>query len=175
MDKQALLQMWDHVRQVNGVGLRLFESLPEDKLDTTVIPGMRTPKQLAVHMYGQILREVAEGTVTGTITNECEKNEKQIAADLKTKADMLRYCHECWNAADKAVRSLPDDRIMGMTATPWGMSFPGFMAFTVMSEEYLHHRGQLYVYARALGVAPPHNWSFGENAEAFRPAAAAGA
>jgi uncharacterized damage-inducible protein DinB len=173
MNKQAVLQTWDHIRQVNGIGLRLIEALPENKLDATVIPGMRTPKELAVHMYGQVLREVAEGTVTGTITDNCEKNEKQIAAGLKTKADLMRYCMECWNAADKAVRSLSDDRILAMTATPWGMSFPGFVAFTLMSDEYVHHRGQLYAYLRTLGVTPPHMWSFRENAEAFRPAAVA--
>lgn len=173
MTKQTVLQIWDHIRQVNGVGLRLLESIPEDRLDATVIPDMRTPKELAVHMYGQILREVAEGTVSGTITDECEKHEKEIAAGLKTKADLMRYCLECWNAADAAVRALPEDRVTGMTATPWGMRFPGFVAITLMSDEYLHHRGQLYAYARALGVAPPHNWSFGQNAEAFRPAAAA--
>lgn len=173
MNKQAVLQQWDHIRQVNGIGLRLIEALPEDKLATTVIPGMRAPKELVVHMYGQVLREVAEGTVSGTITNHCEQNEAQIAGGLKTKADLLRYCHESWDAADKAVRSLPDDRIMGMTATPWGMSFPGFVAFTLMSDEYVHHRGQLYAYLRTLGVTPPHMWSFRENAEAFRPMTAA--
>lgn len=175
MNKQSVLQTWDHMRQVNGVGLRLIEALPEDKLDTTVIPGMRTPKELVVHMYGQVLREVAEGTVTGTITDNCEKNEKQIVAGLKSKADLMRYCHECWDAADKAVRSLPEERVMGMTSTPWGMSFPGFVAFTLMSDEYIHHRGQLYAYLRTLGVKPPHLWSFGENAEAFRPATAGAA
>jgi uncharacterized damage-inducible protein DinB len=173
MNKQAVLQTWDHIRQVNGIGFRLIEALPENKLDATVIPGMRTPKELVVHMYGQVLREVAEGTVSGTITNNAEKNEKQIVGGLKTKNDLLRYCHECWDAADKAVRSLPDDRIMGMTATPWGMSFPGFVAFSLMSDEYIHHRGQLYAYLRTLGVTPPHMWSFQENAEAFRPLAAA--
>jgi uncharacterized damage-inducible protein DinB len=175
MDKQAVLHIWDHIRQVNGVGLRLIETLPENKLDAIVIPGMRTPKELVVHMYGQVLRESAEGTVTGRITDNCERNEKQIAAGLKTKADLMRYCLECWNAADKAVRFLPEDRIMGMTSTPWGMSFPGFVAFTLMSDEYIHHRGQLYAYLRTLGGAPPHVWSFGENAEAYRPMATASA
>jgi uncharacterized damage-inducible protein DinB len=173
MNKQAVLQIWDHIRQVNGIGLRLIEALPENKLDTTVIPNMRTPKELAVHMYGQVLREVAEGTVRGTITDETEKHEKQIAAGLKTKADLMRYCLDCWNAADSAVRALPEDRVMGMTATPWGRSFPGFVSFMLMSDEYIHHRGQLYAYLRALGVAPPHMWSFGENAGAFRPEVAA--
>lgn len=173
MNKQAVLQMWDHIRQVNGVGLRAIELIPEDKLEATVIPGMRTPKEVIVHMYGQIIREIAEGAVSGTITDQNEKNEKQVVAGLKTKADLLRYCHECWAAGDAAVQSMPESRVMGMTATPWGMSFPGFVAFTIISDEYVHHRGQLYAYLRTLGIAPPHMWSFAENAEAFRPKAMA--
>lgn len=172
MNKQTVLQIWDHIRQVNGVGMRLFDQIPEGKLDATVIPGMRTPKELAVHMYGQILRECAEGMVSGTITNETEKREKQIAAGLATKADLTRYCLDCWNAADAAIRSLPEERLGAMTATPWGMSFPGFVVLTVISDEYIHHRGQLYAYVRMLGIEPPRNWSFGDNAEAFRPAVA---
>src|SRR5689334_14315601 len=173
MNKQSVLMKWDHIRQVNGVGLRLIEAIPDAKLDATVIPGMRTPKELVVHMYGQVLREVAEGTLSGTITDECEKNEKQIAAGLKTKAELLQYCHECWNAADKAVRALPEERVAGMTATPWNMNFPGFVSFSLISDEYIHHRGQLYAYLRALGTAPPSLWSFADNAEAFRPMATA--
>ena len=173
MNKQSVLQTWDHIRQVNGVGLRVVETIPEAHLDATVIPGMRTPKRVIVHMYGQIIREIAEGAVSGTITDENEHHEAEIAAGLKTKADLLRYCHECWAAADAAVQSMPEERVMGMTATPWGMSFPGFVAFTIISDEYIHHRGQLYAYLRTLGVAPPFMWSFAENAEPFRPKATA--
>ena len=173
MNRQALLQSWDHLRQANGVGLRAIELIPEGKLDAEVIPGMRTPKQLVVHMYGQVLREVTEGALKGQITDESEKNEKRIAAGLKTRADLLRYCHDCWNAADRATNSMTDEKLMVTTSTPWGMSFPAFVAYTLIHDEYFHHRGQLHVYLREMGIAPPHLWSFGENAEAFRPKAGA--
>jgi uncharacterized damage-inducible protein DinB len=175
MNKQALLQMWDHVRQVNGVGLRLIELVPDAKLDAAVIPGMRTPKQLAVHMYGQVVRGIAEGALRGEITDEYEKSEQQTAAGLKTKADLLNYCRQCWDAADRATRAMTDERLMAITKTPWGMSFPGFVAYTIMSDEYIHHRGQLYAYVRTLGIQPPHLWHFNENAEAFRPGVTASA
>jgi len=171
MNKQVLLQMWDHFRQANGVGMRVIEMLPEDKLDATVIPGMRTPKQLVVHLYGQVVREIAEGALQGRISDATEQNEKQIAAGLKTKADLLRWCRECWDAADRATHAMTDDKLMAMTTTPWNMSFPAFVAYTIMSDEYFHHRGQIYAYLRALGLTPPHMWSFGENAEPFRPMA----
>ena len=128
MNKQALMQIWDHFRQANGVGLRSIEMIPETKLDATVIPGMRTPKELAVHMYGQVIREVAEGALNGEIRNEAEKNEKQIAAGLKTRAELLRYCRECWSAADRATSAMTDERLKKLTKTPWGMEFPALFA-----------------------------------------------
>lgn len=171
MNKQAVMQMWDHFRQANGVGLRAIEMFPENKLDATVIAGMRTPKELVVHLYGQVVREVGEGALKGRITDESEKNEKQIASSLKTKADLLKYCHDCWNAADKATLAMTDEKLAAMTTTPWGMSFPAFVAYTLMSDEYFHHRGQIHAYLRVLGITPPHIWHFDENAEAFRPRA----
>jgi hypothetical protein len=36
-----------------------------------------------------------------------------------------------------------------------------------MNDEFVHHRGQLYVYARLFSVAPPFIWSFGENGSEF--------
>jgi uncharacterized damage-inducible protein DinB len=41
--------------------------------------------------------------------------------------------------------------------------------FVLMNEEFLHHRGQLYAYARALGVEPPMVWDFANNEPAFQP------
>jgi uncharacterized damage-inducible protein DinB len=39
----------------------------------------------------------------------------------------------------------------------------------MLSDEFLHHRGQLYVYARAAGGEPPFVWSFDKNAPEFAP------
>ncbi len=175
MNRQAVLQSWDQLRMAQGVGLRAIGMIPEDRLGATVIPGMRTPKELAVHMYGQVLREVAEGAQQGEITNETEKNEKQIAAGIGTRQELLDYCQTCWDAADRAVHAMTDEKLMVMTPTPWGMSFPAFVAFSLSQTEYVHHRGQVYAYLRTLGITPPHIWHFNENAEAFRPKAAVSA
>lgn len=52
--------------------------------------------------------------------------------------------------------------------TPWNMTFPGHVGFNILNDEFVHHRGQLYAYARVCGVAPPYMWSFGENAAEYR-------
>lgn len=71
--------------------------------------------------------------------------------------------------ADAAVAAIGDGELNVTVATPWKMSFPGWVGFAMMNDELLHHRGQLHVYARLCGVAPPFIWSFGDNAAEFRP------
>jgi uncharacterized damage-inducible protein DinB len=160
--------MWDMMRQRHGITLRLIESLPEDKLHTRPIPEMRTPVELIVHTYDVVVKATPEGVVNGKVTAD-ESAEKNIAPTLKTKKDLLQFVETCWNAGDKAAKATTDAHLEAMVPTPWGMSLPGFALYGVVNDEYLHHRGQLYAYARALGVAPPMIWDFAGNDTAFQP------
>jgi len=63
----------------------------------------------------------------------------------------------------------PDAQLNAMVKTPWNWTFPGWVGFDIMNDEFLHHRGQLYAYARVCGIAPPFIWGFAENAPEFRP------
>ena len=68
------------------------------------------------------------------------------------------------------VARIGDAELQAIASTPWRMSWPGWVGFSIMNDEFVHHRGQLYVYARLFSVAPPFIWSFGENTAEFRPA-----
>jgi uncharacterized damage-inducible protein DinB len=168
MNKQGLISMWDMFRQKHGITLRLIEALPEDKLHTRPIPGMRTPAELVVHMYDIVVKGIPEGVSKGQVTTD-ESTEKAIAESLKTKRDLLNFVEECWNTGDRAATATTDQQLAAMIPTPWGKSMPGYTLYGVIGDEYLHHRGQLYAYTRALGVTPPEVWDFAHNAEAFRP------
>jgi len=168
MNKNTLIGMWDMLRQKHGITLRLIESLPEDKLHTHPIAGMRTPAELIVHLYDIVVRGTPEGVVNGKVTVD-ESAEKALAASLKSKKDLLKFVEDCWAAGTKAAQATTDEKLAAMVPTPWGMSLPGFALHGVVNDEYLHHRGQLYAFARALGVEPPMLWDFDKNAEAYRP------
>lgn len=66
------------------------------------------------------------------------------------------------------VSKLTDAHFAAMVPTPWGKPFPGAMIMSFVPDEFLHHRGQLYAYARALGVEPPMMWDFEHNAPEFQ-------
>lgn len=165
MNKQTLARRWDHVRQQYGVYLRLLEALPEDRLHDHPIAGMRTPAELIAHTSGAIVRDIARGIATGEIKHSEE--EAKAASKLTTRAEVVAYARKCWDEAAKSIGRVGDSELDAMVATPWNMSFPGSAAFTILTDEFLHHRGQLYAYVRACGGETPFLWSFDENAPGF--------
>lgn len=171
MSKETLDETWEHFRQKYGVYLRLLEAMPEDRLGAHPIPGMRSPAELAVHVSGTIVRDIMEGVAKGEITAD-ESAEDATAAKLGGKAALLAFARECFARADAAVKRIGDRELAAMVPTPWNATWPGWLAVLIMGDEFMHHRGQLYAFARALGVEPPFMWSYGDNAPEFRPAAA---
>lgn len=165
MNKSALTSLWSHFRNKYGIYLRLLEALPEDKLHEHVIPGMRTPAELAAHASGAIVREIAKGIESGEIKNA--PPEAEVAAGLKTREDLLAFAHECWTEADGHIESVGDDDLSRIVKTPWGVEFPGSACVYMINDEFTHHRGQLYAYARVCGVEPPFMWSFEDNPPGF--------
>jgi uncharacterized damage-inducible protein DinB len=172
MNKQSLSMIWDHLRQMNGINVRLLANLPADKLDSHPIPKMRTPKELMVHLYGSVIQSIAVGVTAGEFT---EVDEPAIAASLKTKDDLIRYCNDCWTAADRSISSATEAQLAAMVKTPWNTSMPGSYCVQVIRDELTHHRGQLFCYLRALGQDVPMMWDFEHNAPEFQPKAHAGA
>jgi uncharacterized damage-inducible protein DinB len=172
VNKQALDQMWDQFRQKYGVYLRVLEAIPADRYPTHPVAGMRTPMELAVHVSGTCVRAIAEGVAKGRITVD-EAGEGKVAADLGNKAALIAFARESFDQATAAVARIGDAELAAMVPTPWGSSWPGAVAFHVMNDEFTHHRGQLYAFARASGVEPPFLWGYGENAPEYRPRAVA--
>lgn len=172
MTKQTLLMIWDHMRQMNGITMRLIDNLPADKLDSKPILNMRSPKELVVHLYLGSTRAVAEGVVAG----EIKKADEKTACDaIKTKADLVRFATDCWTAATRAIDLTTDSQLAAMVKTPWGGSRPGHVCIQVIRDEMTHHRGQLFTFVRALGQDVPMMWDFEHNAPEYQPKQHAGA
>jgi len=168
MNKTAVGQSWNQFRQKYGVYLRLIEGLPEDRLHSHLVSGMRTSAQLVAHTSGSIVRDIAQGVAKGAITAD-ESSEESVAAGFETKDEMLAFARACWDEANAAVSAIGDAELQAMVPTPWNMTFPGWMGFHIMGDEFLHHRGQLYAFARICGVEPPFIWGFDQNAPDFQP------
>jgi uncharacterized damage-inducible protein DinB len=170
VNKQALDQMWDQFRQKYGVYLRVLEAIPADRYSTHPVPGMRTPAELAVHISSTCVRDIAEGVAKGQITVE-EGSEDSLAAELGNKASLIAFARECFDRANSAVERIGDAELAAMVPTPWGASWLGAVAFHIMNDEFVHHRGQLTAFIRVCGGEPPFMWGYADNAAEFRPRA----
>ena len=169
MNRQTFTTYWGHIREMSGIAMRLIEQLPADQLDARPIRNMRSAKELVVHLYGAMVKPVTLGIASGTIE---QPDENQVAATIKTKDELLRFCRDCWSAAEKTAALVTDAQLAGMVHTPWGFDMPGAGCAGVVNDELIHHRGQLYCFIRALGAPEvPMMWDFEHNAAEFRAAA----
>ena len=167
MNQTTLEQMWDTFRQKYGVYLRLLEAIPADGYASHPISGMRTPADLAVHI-SSVVRDFAQGVANGRIT--AEESDEKVATKLGGKPAIVAFAVQCFEQASEAVARIGDAELSAIVTTPWG-NWPGWLAIQILSDEFLHHRGQLTAYARACGVEPPFIWDFEGNAAEYRPKA----
>ncbi len=163
MKKSSLAHLWEMMRLRHGIGLRCVQALPADQIDSHPIRDMRTPRELVLHMYG-FLRSATESVVAGTLTMDAKSDLEQV----KTKDDLVAYAQACWKAADAAFAAITDEQLAATVKAPWG-DRPGARMISVLPDEYLHHRGQLYAFLRQLGVEPPMNWDFENSAPELQP------
>jgi uncharacterized damage-inducible protein DinB len=165
MTKQVAMMRWDHLREMNGIALRAIAALPADKIDSHPITNMRTPKELVVHTYGTVIKSIIEGIQSGEVV---PLDEPAACATITSHDALVRYATECWRAADRAMDAATEAHLPRMAKTPYGRDIAGAALLGITEDEFLHHRGQLYAYLRALGVEPPFLWDFEHNAPEFQ-------
>jgi len=163
--KTTFDRIWDQVRQKYGVYLRVIEILPEAQLQTNPIPGMRSPAELIAHLSSGVVRAIMQGIAVGTVRQE---DESAIALTFKDKKDVLQLARDCWKEADMIAHQLTEEQL-GSMVNAWGSPMPASALVHILADELVHHRGQLYVYARILGAEPPFVWSHTDNPMEFAP------
>jgi len=163
MTRATFEKMWDHLRLLHGITLRCVEAIPEDQVHAHPIASMRTPKELVTHMYA-LMRGVARGLATGAVPDY-----RHDGAEVKTRAELIAFCRECWDDSARAVAVVTEEHLNAIVQTPWGRPLPGVAVMGALNDEYLHHRGQLYAFLRAMGQDVPSIWDFAGNAPEYRP------
>jgi uncharacterized damage-inducible protein DinB len=167
MNKQDLLSLWDHFREIQGVTVRTIERVPDVRVDARPVPGMRSVRELVDHMYLYV-RSVPDAILRGELRQEdCPS----YAEKLATTKDLVNYAHESFRTADRAIAQMEDRHMHDKLPTFFGSDMTGSRLMRIIYDEHLHHRGQFYAYLRALGIEPPFLWSFDDNAPEYQPRA----
>jgi uncharacterized damage-inducible protein DinB len=139
-----LLQHWQGHRKLTR---RIIDAFPDDKLFDFSIGGMRPFSTLAMEFIG-----MAAPTLNGIITGKWEMSE---ASEVKTKADILKLWDKTTSDIERLWPRIPGARFQetDLAFGQWEMPIWALIAYVIDNE--IHHRGQGYVYLRALGVEPP--------------------
>ena len=141
---EALLEHWQGHRRLTR---RVIDVFPEDKLFTFSVGSMRPFGALALEMLS-----MAEPMARGIVTGEWDQS---ITRDPLPKQEILRLWDESTAKINTLWSQIPGERFQ-QTITAFGQ-YAGrvYDLLLYVIDNEIHHRGQGYVYLRALGVEPP--------------------
>lgn len=145
-----LLKHWQGHRDLTR---RTIEAFPEEAFFSYSIGGMRTFAEMTMELLGiaaPALKEIVTGKM-GELVEQVEHGNK--------KETILQLWDEATEEINALYAQIPVERfhetilLFGKyEGTIWSSIF-------YFIDNEIHHRGQGYVYLRALGIEPPHFWS----------------
>ena len=128
-----------------------LELIPEDRLNFRPMPEIRSLGELAVHMHSYLC-EGPESVIAG-------KHVPTEEPVFTSKAELLKWTDRQVKTAYELFAQLTDKQI-SQTIEAYGEKFPAAKMLSFTMDEVLHHRGQLTVYLRLLGVPPAFIYDF---------------
>lgn len=141
-----LLKHWQGHR---GLARRTIEAFPEEAFFNYSIGGMRTFADMVMELLGIAgpgIKEIATGEIQELIEEMDHGNKKAKILELWDKA--TDEINTYW-AQIKPEQFQQNIKIFGQyEGTVWSSIF-------YFIDNEIHHRGQGYVYLRALGIEPP--------------------
>lgn len=141
---EALLAHWQGHRRLTR---RVIDAFPEDKLFSFSVGGMRSFGALALEMI-TMATPMVRGVVSGDWSTSTSR-------DARPKQEVLRLWDEGTEQLNSLWPQIPPARFLE-TTTAFGQ-YPGIVHDLILYviDNEIHHRGQGYVYLRALGIEPP--------------------
>ncbi len=142
---EALLSHWQGHRRLTR---RVIEAFADDQLFSFSIGGMRPFGVLAWE-----IQQVSELTLKGLLTGEWAMPEWRGGVS-SNRRELLQAWDDLTAQIDRNFLKVDPAFYVQQHALPWG-EMPGWVAAIYGIDNEIHHRGQGYVYLRALGVEPP--------------------
>jgi uncharacterized damage-inducible protein DinB len=150
-------------RTVRGNTIKVAEEIPEDKYGFSPAPGTRT--------VGQILVHIALGPKFNEQVNRIERRTSMAGFDFpkfmglwsseidkpRSKAEILKLLREAGDDFAGWLETLSDDFLGEAVAMPPGAHPASRTRFDMLlgvKEHEMHHRGQLMLVERILGITP---------------------
>ncbi len=144
---ETLLNNWQGHRRLTRKTIEVF---PEDKLFQFSVGGMRPFAEMAWEFIRMAV-PIVEGVSTG-------KWEEYKMAKPSSKSELLRLWDEQTAELNEKFPKIPPHRFSEVDKAFGQWEMPGLATIQYAIDNEIHHRGQGYVYLRALGIEPPPFW-----------------
>ena len=150
-------------RTVRGNTLKIAEEIPEDKYGFRAAEGAKTVGEILTHMaFGgrfaqQVVLEEKRTSMEGFEFPKYMAARQAETAKPRNKAEIVALLKEEGEKFATALESLSDDFMGQSVVMPPGGAPPARSRFDILlavKEHEMHHRGQLMMLQRMLGITP---------------------
>jgi uncharacterized damage-inducible protein DinB len=128
---------------------KMIAAVPSEKLDFRPTPDMRSARELALHLMGNYSFLLA-----GMAENNWSLEAFQTNGEHLTTNDLVSNFDALYKTAKEKLRSFPD-QAFDLRVKPFGVEQKISTIVQGVAEHEIHHRGQLSVYLRLMGIKPP--------------------
>jgi len=144
MQKNQIIRYW---RNVRGLTIKLCELFPENQFDFRPIAAVRSVAEQFNHIVG-----VERYTLNGLTLGDWEfKGEQGLSNEKSAIIELLKTENQ---KTAQLLSQLNESEFNKIHHTKFGDMSGEVVAYVAIDEE-IHHRGNLYVYARMLNIEPP--------------------
>lgn len=146
---EELLAHWQGHRALTR---RVIEAFPEKDFFAFNIGGMRPFAALAAELLAIAvpgLKEIVEGDT---------KDLDEDSSRYQTKVDVLNHWDESTELINQYWSQISLEKFREEINLFGQFNFPVIQNIWYFIDNEIHHRGQGYVYLRALGIEPPFFW-----------------
>jgi uncharacterized damage-inducible protein DinB len=156
-------ELADSFRTVRGNTIKIAEDIPEDKYSFTAAAGLRTVEKLLTHIAlsyrfqhqinGLEKRTTMDGFNFPALMQQLGAEEAQP----RTKAQVIELLKKEGEIWANFVAGLSEDFLSQSIAMPPGGTPPARTRFDMIAsvkEHEMHHRGQLMLVERLIGIVP---------------------
>jgi uncharacterized damage-inducible protein DinB len=128
---------------------RAVAAIPDDKLDFRPTVEMMSARELALHLIGNYSFLAA-----GMGENDWGLESFKLKGNYKSTQELVEVFDQLYRRTRGRLEQFPDDGF-DLRVKPFGAEQKISSIAMGIAEHEIHHRGQLYVYLRLMGVTPP--------------------
>lgn len=140
----------DYFENVRSRTARVVELIPRERLEWSIQPDAFTFGDLIRHLVAAERHMFAENALGRP--SRYPGHRPELAEGYEAT---MRYFERMHEEAMEIFRGLTPEDLARRCETPGGTSIPVWKWLRSMVEHEIHHRGQIYLMLRVLGVATP--------------------